>query len=479
MGTALGSTGPRHRWPRYLAATLSCSVLATTAVAATGAHYALAITDNIKVGTDQNFPAPDVSAAAMTATKGAPINILLMGSDTREGANAKGHGNAIDIAGARSDTTILLHISGDRTRAMAVSIPRDSMVQIASCKSDSGALVGGNVARINEAFLVGGPGCAVRTVSELTGISIDHYVVVDFTGFKDVVSALDGVEVCLNKPVDDRDSRLNLPAGRSIVKGEDALAFVRARETLGDGSDISRISRQQEFLSSAIRKATSVGVLTNPAQLYAVLSAGTKSLTTDQGFASFDSLKEMAINVSGVQPDKIVFATVPWMGNADGATISWVPSQAAQLWDAIKYDRQWPPAPTNGNDGKPLYSAPATISVNIKGATDGDGLKASNLLSPEGYVVRNAGVSDKKVLTSTIEYDPASDSQTQAARTLSYATGAMLREVKGTGAGTTSINFLVGPDLGSAVKPAITTDAPTSAAAPAKPRTAAQSICSN
>ncbi|MEI8081264.1 MAG: LCP family protein, partial [Actinomycetes bacterium] len=445
----------RHKWPRYVAGALSGCVLAATAIAATGGHFALAITDNITVSNDGNFVAPTTATGErISARAGAPINILLMGSDTRAGSNAKGHGDPNIISGARSDTTILLHISGDRTRALAVSIPRDSMVQLAMCKTPSGSYSGGYTTRINEAFDLGGPGCTAKTVTELTGIPIDHYMVVDFSGFKGVVAALDGVEVCLTKPVNDPNSKLNLPAGKSIVKGEEALAFVRARETLGDGSDISRIARQQEFLSSAIRKATSAGVLTNPAQLYEVLSAGAKSLTTDPGLASFDALKDIAVNASGVQPDKVVFATVPWVANADGATISWAPAQAQQLWNAMKYDQSWPPPSTVGNDGTPLYKSPATISVSVKNAsgttgTTGDAQRASELLAGEGYQVSDGGTTTKKVATTTIEYDPSSDTQTQAARTLSYATGAMLRQVKGIGADTNTITLLVGPDFGT------------------------------
>lgn len=465
-----------RKWPRVVTGVLSAAVLCATAGFGVVGHYALDIADNITVGNDGNFPTP-ISTPGPEA--GAPINILVMGSDTREGKNAKGHGSAKDIVGARSDTTLLLHISGDRTRAMAVSIPRDSLVDIASCKDKDGKLVGGAPDRFNAAFMYGGPGCAVKTVQEQTGVQIDHYVVVDFTGFKGVVDALGGVEICLSKEVADPDSKLYLPSGKSLVKGEDALAFVRARETLSDGTDIARIQRQQDFLSSAIRKATSAGVLTNPAQLYQVLSAGTKSLTTDEGLANFDALQELALNISGVKPDSIVFATVPWMANSDEETISWVPSQADQLWDAMKTDSQWPPAATPGLDGKPLYTPPSEVTVNVYNATgiEGNGLKASQILEPEGYTIPVTSSTTKLVTTSTIEYNPASSEQTEMARTLATQTGATLKEVKRDPAGT-SIKLLVGPDFPTKLKPVVTVKAPDSAAAPAKPRKASDNPCS-
>ncbi|MEI6623135.1 MAG: LCP family protein [Actinomycetes bacterium] len=316
----------------------SGTILALALAAGLGGHYTTSLLRNVKASTDGNF------TGIGSPEPGAPINILVMGSDTRSGKNSKGHGDPNIISGARSDTTILLHVSGDRTRVTAVSIPRDSQVQIASCKTPSGGTSGNYVGNFNEAFELGGPGCTAKTVQELTGIPINHYVVADFVGFKNVVQALGGVEVCLTKPVNDSYSHLNLPAGKSTVTGEQALAFVRARHNLGDGSDISRIGRQQEFISSAIRKATSAGVLTNPTQLYDVLAAVTGSLTTDPGLASADALMNLAVNVSDVSPGKITFVTVPWVANPDGATVSWDPAQAPQLWDAIKNDRQWPPA---------------------------------------------------------------------------------------------------------------------------------------
>ncbi|MEI8081265.1 MAG: LCP family protein [Actinomycetes bacterium] len=331
-------------------------VLSVTLVAGLGGHYTTSLLRNVKASADGNF------SGLGSPEPGAPINILVMGSDTRAGKNSKGHGDPNIISGARSDTTILLHVSGDRTRVTAVSIPRDSQVQIASCRTAAGSTAGGYVGNFNEAFELGGPGCTAKTVQELTGVPINHYVVADFVGFKNMVQALGGVEVCLAKPVTDSYSHLNLPAGKSTVTGEQALAFVRARHNLGDGSDISRIGRQQEFISSAIRKATSIGVLANPSQLYDVLGAVTSSLTTDPGLASADALMELVVNVSDVSPGKITFVTVPWQANSDGSTVSWDPTQAPQLWSALKNDTAWPPT----------TSAKATKSSEAAGTTTPD-----------------------------------------------------------------------------------------------------------
>lgn len=455
-----------------MAGVLSCLVLVATGAAAGASYMAAGLASNIKAGDDGNFV-----SSGNGPSPGEPLNILLMGSDTRTGKNGKGYGHVSDIAGARSDTTILLHISADRTRAFAVSIPRDTKMMLPYCKAKDGTQKGGNITRFNEAFDNGGPGCTVRAVERLSGLTVDHYVVVDFTGFKEVVNALDGVDICLKKDVHDKDAKLNMTAGNHTVRGEQALAFVRARKSVGDGSDLSRIERQQEFLSSAIRKATSLGVITNPAKLYGVLSAGTKSLTTDPGLANVDALRELAINLSGVKPSDITFATVPWKYNDDFATVSVIPSQAEELWRAIKNDTQWPPPPTNGADGKPLTVPATAVTVNyqnVSGAT-GAALKASKLLESEQY--KTGTVTNGKTSgPSQILYNPNVAAQVESARTLGYATGiptAATSKAKGS-----AIILQVGSDFPTVVKSVVASAAPTAAAETAKPRTAATSICS-
>src|SRR4051812_33742223 len=178
------------------------------------------------------------------------LNVLLIGSDQRNGANAK-YGKAV---GERSDTIILLHFSPGGKKAMGISFPRDSMVQIPSCRSRTGSTIPAHLGMINESFNNGGPGCTWRTIESLTRIRIDHFAKVDFSGFKRVVDALGGVEICLPQRVDDKDSKLPLSGGRHVVRGDQALAYVRNRHGLGDGSDLGRIQRQQRFLGAVVKK---------------------------------------------------------------------------------------------------------------------------------------------------------------------------------------------------------------------------------
>ena len=231
-----------------------------------------------------------------------------------------------DVSGERSDTTILLHLSADRERATAVSIPRDSVVDIPACLRADGRRVPARQAQMfNSAFTEGGPACTVKTVESLTDIRIDNYVVIDFHGFKDMVNALGGVKVCIPHAVQDEKSHLNLQAGLQVVHGQQALAFVRTRHGLGDGSDLSRIERQQAFLASMVSKVKDKGLLLRPTKLYNFLAAATNSLTTDLG--GLRAMTGLARDVRGLETRNIDFVTVPNEPyTLDPNRVQWKPS---------------------------------------------------------------------------------------------------------------------------------------------------------
>ncbi|THA66135.1 LytR family transcriptional regulator [Streptomyces sp. A0958] len=236
-------------------------------------------------------------------------NILLIGSDSRAGDNRE-YGRD-DGGSQRSDTTILLHLAANRKSATAMSIPRDLMVDIPACHKADKTASKPQFAQFNWAFEMGGTACTVRTVETMTGIRIDHHMVVDFNGFKDMVNAVDGVDICLKEPIDDSDAHLKLPAGRHKLNGEQALGYVRARKSLGNGSDTDRMDRQQQFLGALVNKVQSNGVLLNPTRLYPVLDAATKALTTDPGLASLKDLYDLVRGMRDVPTDKVQFLTVP------------------------------------------------------------------------------------------------------------------------------------------------------------------------
>ncbi len=233
-------------------------------------------------------------------------NFLMIGSDTRAGADAK-FGNA---SGARSDTTILVHLSPDRTKATAVSIPRDSWVDIPNCTSTDGHLIAAHQDMFNSAFAIGGPKCTIATVQKLTGIAVTHFVEIDFSGFESMVQAMGSVTICSPAAVRDPSSGLTLHAGDNQLNGPNALAYVRARESLGDGSDLGRIKRQQMFLGAVLRQAMTGSMLTNPARLTSFLDAATKAITVDKG-TSFGDLKTLATSMQGLDPKRVTFYTAP------------------------------------------------------------------------------------------------------------------------------------------------------------------------
>ncbi|MFF7502700.1 LCP family protein [Streptomyces lavendulae] len=291
-------------------------------------------------------------------------NILLIGSDSRSGRENAGYGQ--DGGTQRSDTTILLHLAADRGSVTAVSIPRDLMTEVPACRAADGTRTAERFAQFNWAFQWGGAACTIRTVERLTGVRIDHHMVLDFGGFKQMVDAVGGVEVCLPQPVDDAEAHLRLPAGRHLLQGEQALGFVRARYGLGNGSDTERIQRQQQFLGSLVKKVQSNGVLLNPARLYPLLDAATSALTTDPGLASLRGLYELVRSVRDIPSDEVRFLTVPRRPYAPNPNRDeLLEPDAGQLFQRLRLDRPvtvTPPVPTSTATPAPAPTAVSAVT---------------------------------------------------------------------------------------------------------------------
>ena len=261
-------------------------------------------------------------------------DIVFIGSDSRAGANqALGGG---DVAGARSDTVMVFDAPADRRQGTEVSIPRDSMVQIPDCLGPNGQAVPANFGMFNSAFSEGGAPCTVKTVRSLTGLNLTHYIAIDFEGVVGVVNALGGVKVCMTQAVDDRDSGLKLPAGTTTLNGTQALAFVRVRHSVGDGSDLERIQRQQYFLDQLERQVRSAGLITDPVRLYKVLDAATQSITTDPGLANVTDLYNLAQTLNGIPTGKMTYVTVPnGPYPANPEQVVWTEPNATNLWNSL------------------------------------------------------------------------------------------------------------------------------------------------
>ncbi|MFF3403986.1 LCP family protein [Streptomyces sp. NPDC002659] len=337
-GTDTDAETPKHKrhWLRWAALGTSVVVLAAAGV---GWWFYRKLDANITT---------DTTAAAELQTyekeRPRPVsleaqNILLLGSDTRSGAGNSKYGRD-DGGSQRADTTILLHIAADRQSATAMSVPRDLMVDIPSCREPDGTRTKPQFAQFNWAFEFGGAACTIRTVEGFTGIRIDHHMVVDFRGFKAMVDAVHGVEVCLKEPIDDADAHLRLRAGKQKLNGEQALGFVRARKSIGNGSDTERMERQQQFLGALVKKVQSNGVLLNPIRLYPVLDAATKSLTTDPGLDSLRDLYDLTRSIRNVPTEKVQFLTVPRQPySADPNRDELVEPEASELFKRLREDR--------------------------------------------------------------------------------------------------------------------------------------------
>jgi LCP family protein required for cell wall assembly len=333
-------TRKRRRARRRRIAVVVASTLSVLLIAAGAGIYGL------YRHLDRNIKTEAIAAIATTpgadTSMSGPQNIVLIGSDSRAGANSSYGANAgYDPASARSDTTILFHLAADRKTATAVSIPRDSMVQIPACTSAAtGKPIAAHLGMFNSAFTEGGADCTVKTIEAITGVEVTHAITVDFTGFKKVVDAIGGVQVCLPEAVKDTDSGLDLPAGCQAVSGDQALAYVRARHAFGDGSDIGRIGRQQEFLASALKQVADSGSLTNPVRTYQVLDAVTSAVTTDQGLGSVGKLYSLVSEIKKVPQSAIVYKTVPWESYpADPDRVQFKEPAAAQLFAGLVADR--------------------------------------------------------------------------------------------------------------------------------------------
>ncbi|MFB8775883.1 LCP family protein [Streptomyces broussonetiae] len=281
-------------------------------------------------------PTGDASAAASPVPSGA-LNILVLGSDSRTGAENQELGGG-DSGGARSDTAMIVHLDAGRTGATVVSIPRDTLVTRPSCPlPDGGETAERQNVMFNTAYAVGGPVCAVKTVETLTDVRMDHYVELDFAGFAKLVDALGGVTVTTEEDIDDEDSHLTLPAGTHHLDGEQALAFARTRHGVGDGSDLGRIRLQQQLVLALLTQISGTSLLSDPTELYRVADTLTGSLTTDTELDSLGELTGLGESLRGLEPENVTTVTMPvlpapWDRNRVVAD----EPEAGELWESLR-----------------------------------------------------------------------------------------------------------------------------------------------
>ncbi|MEV6211445.1 LCP family protein [Kitasatospora sp. NPDC051914] len=402
--------------------------------AAGGALY-LKFSGNIKAfdgdGLSKNRP----DAATPDANGHTPINVLLIGSDSRSGDN-KSLGGGED-GGARSDTTILLHVYADHKHAVGVSFPRDALVDIPPCKLPDGSWTKKKSdVMFNSAFSTGNteegnPACTQNTVEALTNIRVDHTMVINFEGFSAMTAAVGGVNVCLPNAIYEGDLNPNLgkkgkqlyPKGEQKVQGKAALDYVRLRHGIGDGSDVGRMKRQQAFMASLIKSVKSKGM--DPTTLLPLADAATKSMIVDPGLNSPTKLISFATQMKDIDLHNIKFLTTPW--KFSGSRIDLVHPDVDTLWQALKADRTLDGQDASAGAGASASAAPSPsptpVAVNGAGIrlgvyngtlTSGLTTKAAATLTGSGFTVTSRGnAAAQNHETTLVQYGPGEKANAQ------------------------------------------------------------------
>ncbi|MEU3492391.1 LCP family protein [Kitasatospora cineracea] len=314
-----------------------------------------------------------LGTARPPASTGGAFNVLVLGSDSRSGANGSLAGGETGDT-ARSDTAMVVHVNQAHTAASVVSIPRDTLVSRPACTAPDGKQVAAaRSAMFNSAYEVGGPACAVKTAEQLTGMRMDHFVEVDFTGFAALIDAIGGVDVTTTVAIDDKDSGLHLDPGTHHLGGAQALAFVRTRHGVGDGSDLGRIELQKEMVKAMLGQIGSLGLTSNPVAMWKLGDKLTSSLTTDSDLASVNSLVGMAQTIKKIGPDQLTMVTLPvaYAVSDPNRVVPKTPD-AQQLWTALRTDQAVPPQVLQQQPANPAMaspsapgSAPASASASV------------------------------------------------------------------------------------------------------------------
>jgi LCP family protein required for cell wall assembly len=338
-------------------------------------------------------------------------NILMIGSDTRTGGNAKIGGEA---EGQRSDTVMVVHIAPGRHGVVVMSIPRDTVVPVLACPATNGAPgqaeAVGAVERINATYAMGGATCLWKTVEQETGIHIDHFAELDFIGFKKVVNSLGGVEVCLPYAVNVPQADLHLSAGKHKIKGGQAIAFWRAREGLGQADDQQRIQRDQFLMASLVQGIEHSDFLSSPSKVLSVISDVASSLTIDM---DQKTLLSLAVSLRGVTPKSVQFVTAPFAAypGDPNAELEFSQPAAGQLFGAIAHDRTLPKTGKAKQKTAPAPGVAATASTTVLNGTQVNQLAATTAasLSTRGFAIAGSGTATTPATRSEVEYASATD----------------------------------------------------------------------
>ena len=378
------------------------------------------------------------------------LNLLVFGSDSRAGLTRRQqlswHVGA-NQGELNTDTIMIVHISPGHHLITVVDVPRDTMVPSYGCAKGPGypgqqadAAV---VERINSVLSSGGPACLWQTVEQQTGIRIDHFIELDFSGFVHVVNDLGGVNVCVPFNVNDPMSGLRLTAGEHHISGVMALKFWRTREDIGNGSDIQRIQRDQFLMAQVVQGVLHSGLLSSPTRLLSVISDAARAMTTDAGLSQSDMLR-IATSFRGLSSKDVQFVTAPWTPYpADPAEVVFAQPQARRLFQAIAHDRALPRASRlrpGASHPVVLTVSPRRVKVTVLNGSYTSGLAAAtaSALGSRGFTVTGTGNATSISARTLIEY--GSRSQQAEVRTLRKVVGtARVMRVPGLPPGTLTL----------------------------------------
>jgi LCP family protein required for cell wall assembly len=362
----------RRGWLKAIVWVLVALLSGTVATAAGGYFY---ITSQLSASGIEVYSTDGSSFELPTAAQiNGPINMLVIGSDTRVDQGSTSYG---PVGSALADVIILVHISQDRKNAVAMSIPRDLMVSVPECRDpDGGApFPAKEFTQINSTMTKAGPACTLLAVQRLTGVSIPYLAMIDFKGVIAMSQAIGGVDVCVANTIDDSYTDLYLEAGDHTLIGDEALAFLRTRHGVGDGSDLSRISNQQVFLTSLMRKLKDEGALANPFKTFQLGTAALSNMTLSNSLTDLGVLYGLARQVNNVDLDKITFIQLP-VYDLEGkyaGRVAASPERSQELFDLIVNDQPLVLAEANPGKGAVVAEDSATATPTQTSTPNSDG----------------------------------------------------------------------------------------------------------
>ncbi|MET7645698.1 LCP family protein [Streptomyces sp. NPDC005426] len=398
-----------------------------------------AVVTGLESGIDRIDPFKDMKNRP---AGGHGMNLLLVGTDGRDKIT-EAEKKKYRLGGAPchcTDTVMLVHLSADKERASVVSLPRDSYAEVPEHRDPTtGEERTAHPVKLNAAYAEGGPNLTVRTVEHMTGVKVDHYLEIDFTSFMTTVDTLGGVKICTARPMKDTYTGLDLPAGSHELNGGQALQYVRSRHIDG-AADLGRMQRQQKFMASLIKQATSSGVLLNPVKFREVASTMVKSVRADKGFGT-EQMLDLGQAMRGFSAASSEFTSVPVGDVAHqvkgiDSTVKWDPKKSKQLFRALREDKPLTVARAEQAPAKKVDVPPQQIRVQVYNGTSKDGLGSTvdAALRATGFATTRAPLSapQRDLARTLVTYDPRWD---RSAKSLGAALpGAELHPVEGLGA---------------------------------------------